>query len=84
MKNPMSFESAKDCRLIAIHRNDNCALNRDSLTINRDFMQDLTDYLPIFSAISLVLLEAHVWVFSLIYSIFYSQDTSRSDCTIWS
>ena len=34
-------------------------------------MQDLIDCLPIFSTISLVLLEAHVWVFSLIYSIFF-------------
>ena len=34
-------------------------------------MQDLTDCLRIFSTISLVLLEAHAWVFSLIYSIFF-------------
>ena len=28
---PMSFESAKNCRLIAIHRNDNCARNHDRI-----------------------------------------------------
>ena len=28
---PMSFESAKNCRLIAIHRNDTCARNHDRI-----------------------------------------------------
>ena len=78
----MSFESAKNCRLIAIHRNDNRALNRDRIadsfpiisaifTIDRDFIQDLTDCLLILSTISLILLEAHVWIFSLICSILF-------------